>query len=202
MSVASRHWVAVARRVLEVAPLLLLLDPLRQVLESRMLFHMMIEFPVLLAAGWSFGTRLRRGVDAIDVHGLLGVTVASAVAAFWMIPAALDASLLSVSVQIAKVLVWWLAGVLLGRSWRRKSAETTVFFLGNLAWMAATVGMLYQSTERRLCANYLFDDQQLTGSALVALGVLLGGLAIACMLRSTAEGSAGFDVGGEPAEHK
>lgn len=183
MSAAMRHWsAAIARRLLEGAPFLLLFGPLSRVLESRMVLHMMIEFPLLLAAGWSIGMRLRRGADVLDAHGLLGITVASTVAAFWMIPAALDASLLSAPVQLVKVAVWWLAGMLLGRSWPRALVETRVFFLGNLAWMAATVGLLYQSTESRLCANYLFDDQQLAGGALVALAALLGGLAVVYML--------------------
>lgn len=189
----STAWAAAARRFVEGAPLLLLFDPLRHALEGRMLLHMMVEFPWLLAAGWCFGTRRRRGADALDAHGLLGITVASAVAAFWMIPAALDASLLSTPVQVVKLAVWWLAGILLGRSWPRVPIETKVFFLGNLAWMAATVGLLYQSTERRLCANYLFDDQQLAGGALVMLGVLLGGLAVVFMLRPPKECKAGVE---------
>jgi hypothetical protein len=118
MIAPRRHTAATAARwVLEAVPILLLFDPLRHVLESRMLFHMMVEFPLLLAAGWSFGKRLRRGADAIDAHGLLGITLASAVAAFWMIPAALDASLLWMPVQVAKLATWWLAGSLLARSY-------------------------------------------------------------------------------------
>jgi hypothetical protein len=192
MIAPRRHTAATAARwVLEAVPILLLFDPLRHVLESRMLFHMMVEFPLLLAAGWSFGKRLRRGADAIDAHGLLGITLASAVAAFWMIPAALDASLLWMPVQVAKLATWWLAGSLLARSWPRLSVETMVFFLGNLAWMVATVGFLYESTGSRLCVNYLVDDQQLTSYALVALGVLLGSLAVFCAL----QGAQAVDLG-------
>ncbi|MBX3607229.1 MAG: hypothetical protein KF788_18260 [Piscinibacter sp.] len=186
-------------RLVAGLPLLLLVAPLRHVLEARMLMHMAVEFPLLLAAGWALGERLRHGLDACDAHGLLGVTLSSAVAAFWMIPAALDASLLSPGVQAAKVWSWWLAGLLLARSRRRLADETRVFWLGNLAWMSATVGLLYQTAERRLCANYLVDDQQLAGAALVAFGLVLGGLAIRPLLRAK---GLGFEQDGMSETHR
>lgn len=184
MSATSRRWVA-AQPVAVAAPLCLFADSLRHVVESRMLLHMFVEFPLLIASGWALASGLRLCTHRIDAHGLAGVTVSSAVAVFWMIPAALDASLLSSPVQGAKLLSWWLAGAFLGLSWPSLVDETKVFLFGNLAWMSATVGLLYQSTERRLCANYLFDDQQLTGSALVALSVVLGALAVRSMWRGS-----------------
>ena len=53
-----------------------------------------------------------------------------------------------------------------------------LFFIGNIAWMTATAGMLYLETPQRLCVNYLQDDQRHTGIGLVLLAIALGALAI------------------------
>lgn len=46
-----------------------------------------------------------------------------------------------------------------------------VFFAGNMVWMLATVGLLFHDTPSRLCANYLLDDQRLTGVGLLGYAV-------------------------------
>jgi len=113
-----------------------------------------------------------------DWHGWTGATLASCVAAFWMLPLALDATLMSDAVAIAKYTSWWLTGFTLARSWYRMAPEVVLFFVGNVSWMAASAGMLYLQTPARLCVNYLIDDQQRTGLGLIGLALLLGGLAL------------------------
>ena len=51
--------------------------------------------------------------------------------------------------------------------------EVLLFFAGNLAWMMGTAGMLYLDAPVRLCVNYLQDDQQHTGTALILAAVAL-----------------------------
>ena len=172
-----------AHLLLGGCPLLLLCDPLRHAIESRMLLHMLLEFPLLLASGWVVSSRVRTEAAGLDAHGLLGITVALCVSALWMVPVALDLSLLSAPVQCGKVASWWLCGAVLARSWPRLSSEAIVFLLGNLAWMWATAGLLYQDAEQRLCVNYPIDDQLWTGRALVALALLLGAAALFAMAR-------------------
>ena len=167
-----------ARMALALCPLLLLHAPLRHAIESRMLLHMLVEFPLLLASGWMAARPWRARAGGFDPQGLLCMTVVLCVSAFWMIPLALDMSLLSVPVQGAKLASWWLCGAVLAISGPRLSPEARVFLLGNLAWMWATAGLLYQDQEQRLCVNYLIDDQLWTGRALVTLAVALGALAV------------------------
>jgi hypothetical protein len=171
-------WLALA--VLAVLiPALLLWPSFRALLESRMSLHMLLQFPLLLAAGWAWGRWLPfRAVHRIDAHGLFGASLASCVFAFWMIPAALDLSLLSREVAALKYGSWVAAGLLLAWGRERLGPVVAAFFLGNAAWMAATAGLLYQDAQVQLCVNYLVDDQLLTGSGLIAASLVLAALAL------------------------
>ncbi len=174
--------------LLPALPLLLLVAPLRHVLEGSMALHMLLELPLLLISGWAAGAvlsrhRLPAGPPRfIDANGVLGLAFASCVGALWMIPSMLDLSLLDTRVQCAKYIAWWLAGVLFRSSWRRAEPEIAAFFLGNMAWMLATAGLLYQDEEQRLCVSYLVNEQATTGQGLVVLALVVGGLALRRLL--------------------
>ena len=163
-------------------PLALLHDGLRHVIESRMALHMVLEFPLLLGSGWAIARLVAPrpapgpGCDAL---GLLGVTVVSCVSAFWM-------PLLHEPMRWAKVAWRPGAGALLARSAPRLGDEIAVFFLGNLAWMLATAGLLYREAEGRLCVSYLYDDQRWTGNGLVVLALALGALALRRLVAASA----------------
>ena len=162
------------KRLIALLPLLLLWPALRQAMESSMALHMLVQFPLLMASGW-LAARLTglAPLRRLDAHGLLGLTAAACVAAFWMIPAALDLSLLSPVANVAKYVSWWLAGALLAPSWAQMRVELAAFFLGNVAWMLATVGLLFREAEARLCVNYLIDEQLVTGNGLLLFAVML-----------------------------
>ncbi|SEF12568.1 hypothetical protein SAMN02787142_7858 [Burkholderia sp. WP9] len=180
--------------LLTVLPLVLLWPTLRHLIEIRMLLHMLVEFPVLFAAGWAARDlllpaatrrlpRTGRVLSLLDWGGLTSASVVTCVVMFWMIPAALDATLLVAPVAAAKYASWWLAGLMLAGSWRRMTPELLLFFVGNLSWTSATAGMLYMDITSRLCANYLTDDQSNTGTGLVLLALVLGALALRQMMR-------------------
>lgn len=182
----------VLRAVIALAPLALAIGPLRHAIESRMLLHMLVEFPLLLAAGMAVRPalgralpRLRALADAGDWRGLTGWTWLSLVPALWMLPAALDAALLDPTVGAAKLASWWVTGLLAAGSWRRLAAPLRLFLLGNLAWMFATAGLLFIATPARLCVSYLQDEQVWTGRALVMLALALGGGLVWASLHST-----------------
>ncbi len=172
------------RAALALAPALLCIASLRHGIESHMPAHMLLEFPLLFASGWivadvasPFDRWLAR-LDSFDVQGLLGITFAACALTLWMIPTALDLALLSDPVRWGKYVSLWLAGLLLQRSQGRLSAELSVFFIGMLAWMLATVGLVFQTMPRRLCVNYLLDEQRWTGVGIVGVAVLLGTLSL------------------------
>lgn len=180
------------RLMLALLPLALLWPALRHTVESRMSLHMLGEFPLLFIAGWSASRlclhRLRarqwlRRQRLLDWHGWTAATLTSAVMLVWMLPSALDATLLSPAAAAAKIASWWLAGWWLGDGWRRLDSEVSLFFVGNLAWMAATAGLLYVDAPARLCVNYLQDDQRHAGIGLVLLAVVLVALVLRRAMR-------------------
>jgi hypothetical protein len=165
-------------------PVALAIPVVRHTIESRMLLHMMFEFPCLMASGWASGRMLKRAVPAaaralafVDWQGWAGASLALFVTMAWMIPSALDAALLSPSVATFKMASWWLAGVMLAGSWSRLSPEVLLFAAGNATWMMATAGALYIDAPQRLCASYLQDEQRYTGIALLAAALAIGILA-------------------------
>lgn len=168
------------RGAVAALPLLLLWPALRHLVEGRMSLHMLLEFPVLFAAGWAsqrLGLRAT-GLHWVDWRGWTGATLVTLVSISWMLPSLLDLSLLSPTVAGAKYVSWWLAGWWLADSWRRLDPEVLLFCIGNIAWMTATAGMLYLDAPLRLCVNYLQDDQRHAGIGLVLLAIALGVLAI------------------------
>jgi hypothetical protein len=172
-----------ARALLALSALLWLLVPaLRHLVEASMSLHMLLQFPLLLAAGWAAAGWLPRRLAArlghVDGLGLSSATLASCVSAFWMIPAALDLAVLDGWVALLKYLSWLLAGLLLAEGWQRLGGIPATYFLGNAAWMLITAGLLYRDAESRLCVSYLFDEQSVSGNGLVAWGLALGGLAL------------------------
>lgn len=162
-------------------PLVLLVPPWRQFIEGSMPLHMLLEFPMLLASGAATGgwlhtaaPALSRKLAQIDTLGLLGSTCLLLVSAFWMVPAALDLALLDARYAAFKYLGWWIVGALLALGWTRYSPVVALFTYGNLAWMAASAGILYQSIEIQLCVSYLPSEQVWTGYGLIVLALLLG----------------------------
>ena len=144
-------------------------------LEADMARHMLVEFPLLIALGAALAHRAPVRADAeiarFDRYGLTGWTFAGLVLAFWMIPAALDAALGSVAVNAAKYASLLAAGFALRAAMRRSPIALEAFFVGNFAWMGATVGLVYQEAEAQLCLNYLADSQQRAGRGLVVFAV-------------------------------
>jgi hypothetical protein len=171
-SLPSRHALLIAA----AAGLLVLL--LKDWLEIDMARHMLIEFPLLLIAGAAMGCalheRLGAQIERCNRMGLLGFVFASITLAYWMIPAALDAALLDGWVAARKYVSLVGSGALLWTSFRVAPLPLQAFFIGNCAWMTATIGLIYQSAPQQLCLNYLPDAQSSTGEGLVVAAVIAG----------------------------
>ena len=149
--------------------------------------HMLLQFPLLLACGWLLaagiasplaGSTTAGAWRRLDQAGLTAMTTTSCVAAFWMIPVALDLALLDWRINLAKYLSWSVTGAMLGAAWPRINSGLKLFFLVNIAWMLATAGLLLEEADARLCANYLIDEQRWAGRGLIAAACLVGGIAV------------------------
>ena len=166
-----------AVRIWAVPGLLLLsVVAARNRLESDMALHMLVEFPILVGVGWLFassaGERLRARIAPFNVQGLSGLLYALSVSALWMIPRALDATQVDPWIELGKFVSLLGAGAALQLSWTRAGTVVQAFALLHWAWMTASVGMLYQDTDVRLCNFYLTDQQALSGTGLVGLAGL------------------------------
>src|SRR5262245_40718170 len=144
-------------------------------LEADMARHMLLEFPLRIALGAALAHRAPARVDIwirpFDRYGLTGWSLASLVLAFWMIPAALDAAVRNDLVNAGKYASLVAAGFALRSAMRRSPVVLEAFFVGNLAWMMAAVGLLCQEADERLCLSYLADSQQHAGRGIVVAAI-------------------------------
>ena len=156
---------------------LLAWPPLRHALEASMWRHMVLQFPLLMAAGALLAAalppRARGAVARWNAHGIAGLVLVAVVLAVLMVPRVLDLALRDGAIDAAKYAALVLAGAALRLSWRAAGLVVQGFFLGNMLPMTAVVGQLYIDAPLRLCNAYLLDDQARLGQWLIALAVLL-----------------------------
>jgi len=162
------------------------LPSVRRLLEAAMVTHMLVQIPLLAAAGallaLYFGPRVRRRLEAIGADGWPGMLVVWFASSYWMLPRALDAALTSPAVELAKFCsLPLLVGLPLALSWPRLGAVGRGFVLANAISMLGVIGWLYREAPVRLCNYYLIDQQVLLGNALLTLALLLG---LACAVRA------------------
>jgi hypothetical protein len=155
------------------------LPPSGDLLMRTMLTQMLVQIPLIFVAAAMWGARVRWSVRARwrawNMQGASGLLAAALVSAFWMTPIALDHAASDWSWEAVKVISLAASGFAAGVSWALGSLVTRAFYVGNMLWMAVTVGMLYQESTQRYCNAYLWDDQAMTGQALVvaSIGIVL-----------------------------
>ena len=151
--------------------------PLRHALEASMWRHMVLQFPLLMAAGALLAAalppRAHAAVARWNAHGIAGLVGVAMVLGVLMVPRVLDLALRDGATEAAKCAALVLAGAALRLSWRAAGLVVQGFFLGNVLPMTAVVGQLYIDAPLRLCNAYLLDDQARLGQWLIALAVLL-----------------------------
>ena len=150
---------------------------LRHALEASMWRHMVLQFPLLMAAGALLAAalppRARGAVARWNAHGIAGLVGVAMVLGVLMVPRVLDLALRDGATEAAKCAALVLAGAALRLSWRAAGLVVQGFFLGNVLPMTAVVGQLYIDAPLRLCNAYLLDDQARLGQWLIALSALL-----------------------------
>jgi hypothetical protein len=158
--------------------LALSLPPLRALIEQSMVWHMLVQMPLLVAAGacaaaaWpqALGGRWAR----FNRYGLTGFMLAQCITAYWMVPALVDRAVVLPSADAGKLATLWLAGVALRQGWVQAPLAVQLFFLGYGLPMMAWLGFYFLSTDLRLCNAYSMESQLRTGQGLLLLSALLG----------------------------
>ena len=153
------------------------LPPLSTLLTRFMLTQMLVQIPLIFLAAASLSVHIRLPTETRwmqwNAQGAPGLLFSAIVLAFWMTPIALDGAAADSLWETGKIASVLAAGFSAGISWRLGSGVTHVFYVGNMVWMTVTAGMLYQESTVRLCNAYLWDDQAITGQALVGVSVVL-----------------------------
>jgi hypothetical protein len=152
--------------------------PLRALIEQSMVWHMLVQMPLLVAAGacaaaaWpqALGGRWTR----FNRYGLTGFMVAQCITAYWMVPALVDRAVVMPSADAWKVVTLWLAGVALRQGWVQSPLAVQLFFVGYGLPMMAWLGFYLATTNLRLCNAYSLESQLRTGQGMVLLAVMLG----------------------------
>ncbi|HSH47503.1 MAG TPA: hypothetical protein VK991_02820 [Halomonas sp.] len=173
----------------------------RHPLESTMTYQMLVQLPLLGAAGWALAQGVPAAIDRRlalwDQSGISGLLLASLAGLAWMLPRAMDASVDEPWVALAKFLsVPLLIGAPVALSWPRAGFVVRGIVLAEVIAMTLRLGWLYLISPQRLCSNYLLGDQQRLGRILIIVGLAIL-LAVAWKLmwghsgtgRATGEGS-------------
>ena len=82
--------------------------PLGEWMTSTMLGHVLVQIPIVVAAGFFLGLivepRIRSALRTVNAGGIPGILLVSFTIAFWMVPRWLDGSLTSDTIAVAKYL--------------------------------------------------------------------------------------------------
>jgi hypothetical protein len=169
-----------ALRLAALLVLVLLAPPIRRGLEATMTAQMLVQIPLLVAAGWLLSCAVPARVLAIvgrsNYRGITGLVLASAAAAFWMLPRSLDAATSQPLMAGAKYLsVPLLIGLPFALGWPRMGFIVRGVLLVEVVASFFRLGWLYLISPIRLCNNFALDDQRQLGGYLLAIG---GGLLV------------------------
>jgi hypothetical protein len=150
----------------------------RDWMQAHMARHMLLQMPLLALTGWCLhragGTGLQIRLAPWNRDGLTGLILIQCIAAFWMVPRALDLALSSLGMEMAKYTGWLFAGALLRQSMLQSSFIVQLFMLGNVTMMTAVVSDIYATTPNRLCNFYGIGDQAVTAEGLWWLLLAIG----------------------------
>ena len=174
-----KRWPVPVRRA-ALLVLVLLAPPVRHGLEATMTAQMLVQLPLLAAAGWLLSgavpPRVLARVERWSHRGFTGLVLVTVTAAFWMLPRSLDAATSQPLIVAAKYLsVPLLIGLPFGVSWPRMGFVIRGVFLVEFVASFFRLGWLYLISPIRLCNNYALGDQQRLGGSMLAIG---GGLLV------------------------
>ncbi|MEB0020344.1 hypothetical protein [Actimicrobium sp. CCI2.3] len=155
--------------------------PWRYLIEQSMVWHMAIQMPLLVLAGWCAMRALSQQRSLYwlapwNRYGLTGFITALVILAYWMLPLAIDRAVVLPQADLLKLLTLFIAGFLLQHSFSCSPAALQLFFVGYMVSMMTWLGSYFITTDLRLCNAYSLETQVQTGWAIAAIGIGLGAL--------------------------
>ena len=170
------RWLSAAVVVVGAA---LSLPPLRPLIEQSMVWHMLVQMPLLVLGGWLlaghwWAWQAPALFERFNRFGLTGFIVTTLIAGYWMIPSSIDRAVVVFGADMAKIITLWLCGAALRHSMQHSPLLSQMFFLGYTLPMIVWLGMYFATTDLRLCNAYSLESQLVAGRALVVLGIAAG----------------------------
>lgn len=160
----------------------------RQALEASMTRHMLVQYPLLMLAGWLIAAALPgrwlARLDRWNAHGISGLLAAALMLAILMIPRVLDLALVDGRIETLKYLALLACGAAIRLSWQAAGLLVQGFFLGNALPMMVVAGNLYETSPMRVCNAYLLDDQERLGRMLVWIAAAIAVVWFAWLVRA------------------
>ena len=136
------------------------------------LVHVLIQFPLLAAAGYLLPVRGTLPRHLIGPALVLALTAT----AVWMLPRSVDAALQDPVWHLAKFVSLPLGvGLPLAQTWGRIGPVLRGFLKAQAVSMLLFLGFLYTHAPVRICNSYLIDDQVRLG---IGFGLAAGALAL------------------------
>jgi hypothetical protein len=167
---------------LTLAAAALSLPPLRRLIEQSMVWHMVVQMPLLILAGW-VGAHAAKATtrshcaatvtSSWNQFGLTGGLTSLVALAYWMLPSSIDRALVVWGTDALKLASLWLCGALLRHSAARAALVVQLFFVGTALPMLVWAGLYFASTDLRLCNAYSLDSQVTAGRSVAGLAVAL-----------------------------
>lgn len=162
------------RRVLAAVALVAVAALLREPLEARLLTHVLVQMPLLVAAG----VILAPCFDVLDGEwnrgGTAALVVVAGCLAVWMLPRSVDAALRDPVAELAKFAsLPVLGGVPLALGVRRAPPLLRAFLAAQAVAMCGVLAFLYTHAPVRLCNGYTEEAQRELGIGFLALGLAL-----------------------------
>lgn len=162
------------------------LPPLRPLIEQSMVWHMLVQMPLLVLGGWLvaghwWARRPPALLERFNRFGLTGFIVTTLIAGYWMIPSSIDRAVVMLGTDMAKIITLWLCGAALRHSMQRAPLLVQLFLLGYTLPMMVWLGLYYATTDLRLCNAYSLESQRAAGVGLVVLGSAAGAVWLASL---------------------
>ncbi|MBY7143077.1 hypothetical protein KFZ56_08410 [Virgibacillus sp. NKC19-3] len=156
----------------------LCLPPVITLLESIMSFHMHMQMPFLIVAGFLMAPFFQKQFPYLfekwNHNGIPGILLFTIIMAYWLIPRTMDEALTIHAVEIFKFIsLPFLAGVPLRDSWRKlsKLGKNIIYIVFSI--MFGVMGWLYVASPTQLCNNYLIVEQKTLGWGFFAFALCI-----------------------------
>jgi hypothetical protein len=169
-TINSVYWLAL------LAAMLLSLPPARALIEQSMVWHMIVQMPLLVIAGYglaSLSTSRMPYFARSNQFGLTSFMMMLLILTYWMLPVTIDRAVTRYAIDATKVVSMLACGYCLKRSLQVAPQGVSLFFIGYSLAMLVMLGVYFVTTDLRLCNAYSLESQVRAGYGLFALSFIL-----------------------------